>query len=913
MHRVRKIVGWVILLGIAAFFISCSRLSPNQDLPPATAQPPDVSQKVPTNTPKKPATISQDSGGVITFATYSFLIEAYTPILEEFHKQNPEITVQIRDLPATLDTRQIASAADTTLLMFRAPNSGSYFLDLTPFEEGDLTFEPDNFWPGILEACEDTEGRTYGLPVLVEPAGIYYQEKAFDAAGLPYPKPGWTWEEFQKAVNALARTEEGLPVYGFVDDNFIDTPDETLLSPIISHLFDQTGGEIDVDLFKGELQWYLDLVRSGSLYSANIYPEQSTLLSPENAEAWSKAWNETWNTYQGMFMNHPPAMWKGRLDQTYWGKVKMKALPDGSLNMSATSRRIIESEDGIGWVPYPISADGQNDHTTPSTVSCAVISSGTERPRAAWTWLNFLAAHPAVPEWSLAVPAQPSAAEASAYWGRIPEKLREAVRFGMEHGWYSNPYPEAVLAVNQALLKTVAENTGLQVALEEASNSIEPVVLPTPDMTPIIVAPPLPTSAPSATTINYFSLFLGDDRIKNLTEEFRQLHPDITVEVASPSPMGGVAELADAYDCFAWLPEKGLPVDLLQDLDQFLSTEETDVRNDFRPEELNDFSQGGKLFGLPVAYRPYLIYYNADLLAQRGLKPPALDWSYADFIDLINSATSSSEAEPVYGLALEYPTRDIELLLAGRNVSLIDSTGDVPVFLFDTPETRDFVQWLAEQVKSGVILPVTPVTIGTHQENIMTARQLILDGHVAFWMSWFDPSTGGSYALQEAKFPIGFAPIPVPNGTVTWQPNHIALAQYISQRAENPRACWDWIKFLSEQPDSTYGVPARRSIRESEGWKAQVGQEAAQVYQVALEQRRTLSQEDVYSLGPARDWWNELLAEVVSGAEPLPLLAEAQGKADVYTGCLAASSDYQAGSAQQKASAEAACASQADP
>ncbi len=288
-----------------------------------------------------------------------------------------------------------------------------------------------------------------------------------------------------------------------------------------------------------------------------------------------------------------------------------------------------------------------------------------------------------------------------------------------------------------------------------------------------------------------------------------------------------------------------------------------------------------------------------------------MDWTYADFSELISAAASGGE-QPIYGFALEYPTQDTDLFLAGRNVRLVDSSGDVPAFLFDTPETGDSVQWLAEQVKSGVILPVTPFTIGKYPENVQEVRQLILDGRVAFWISYFDSALGGSYSLQDAKFSIGVAPIPLPGGTVTWRPNQVALGMYISRKSDNPRACWDWIKFLSEQPDNSLGIPARRSVRESASWVAQAGPAAA-VYQAALEQRRTLSQENVYSLGPTRDWWDELLAEVIYGADPLPLLADLQGKADVYTACLAASGDYQAGSAQQKAQAENACAGQANP
>ncbi len=78
------------------------------------------------------------------------------------------------------------------------------------------------------------------------------------------------------------------------------------------------------------------------------------------------------------------------------------------------------------------------------------------------------------------------------------------------------------------------------------------------------------------------------------------------------------------------------------------------------------------------------------------------------------------------------------------------------------------------------------------------------------------------------------------------------------------------------------------------------GQEAARVYQAAIEQRRFASQGSVYAPGPLTDWWNALLAEL-------------QKKADGYAACLAASSDDKAGDAEQKAQAETTCAGRAGP
>lgn len=910
----RAVMGSLLLLLMIIVLIfstsACSKRNP-------ATQPDQPTQGAGDPTPasgQPPAGGSSNKPVVITFAAYTFLDEAYKPVIEEFQKQYPDITVQVREAPASVDVRAIASAADTSLLMFRPQSGSDAFVDLTSLQEVDPEAQPDRFWPGILDACKDGEGRAYGLPVTAELTGIFYREQAFEDAGLPLPQPGWTWEDFKKAVDFLSGTENNQRVYGFADDSFVDTPDETLLSSQISDLLSQSDGDIDVDRLEAELQWYLNSVESGSLYSASIYPQRSPFYAPDaDKEAWSKVWNNTWADFHEMFLNHPPAMWKGRLDQIYWADVSLEALPDGSTTMGATSGPIIEGKEGIGWAPFPVSADGQSDRTTPSAVTCAVISAGAENSQAAWTWVKFLAAHPILPEWSLAVPAQPTAAEASGFWSKIPEKLREPVTFAMEHGWYSSPYPEELIAVNQALLRAAAGDVPLRVALVEASNQLATGIVPTPDSAPVVVAPPEPTSPPGETAIDFYSpLFIANERSKTLVKEFNELHPEISVQFATESDIQAVAGLADAFDCFAWLPESELPAEKLVDLNQFLVTEPADLLDDFNPEALDEFSQDGMLFGLPTAYRPNLIFYNADLLAERGINPPAMDWTYAEFMELLQAVTSGGEADRVYGFALEYPTADLDMFLAGQGVRLIDATGDAPEYRFNTVETREALEWLAEQVNAGVIFPVTPLPIGTHEENFEEVRELILAGRVAFWMSWFDEGHGGAYSLYDAPFKIGVATIPLPEDE-SWRPYQPALGQYISRNAENPDACWEWMKFLAERPDSDYGIPARRSVRESEAWAAQVGPEVAAIYQAALEQRRTRKAENVYGLGPVRDGWDAVLAEVVHGAGALPLLDDLQGRADAYSDCLAASADYQSGDAGQRAQAETACAGLISP
>jgi multiple sugar transport system substrate-binding protein/raffinose/stachyose/melibiose transport system substrate-binding protein len=49
------------------------------------------------------------------------------------------------------------------------------------------------------------DGELYDLPVVNVPTVILYNQELFQAAGVPFPKPGWTWDDFRNAATKLKR------------------------------------------------------------------------------------------------------------------------------------------------------------------------------------------------------------------------------------------------------------------------------------------------------------------------------------------------------------------------------------------------------------------------------------------------------------------------------------------------------------------------------------------------------------------------------------------------------------------------------------------------------------------------------------------------------------------------------------
>jgi len=217
----------------------------------------------------------------------------------EFHKQNPSITVQMIILPddyaawESEDWLSLASAADATFLFYdraRLAQNGAYFSDLMPLMEGDVTFQPDDFWPGLLTACQDNDDRTLGVLLSVFFSGIFFDPAAFDSAGLPNPAPGWTWNDFQQAVTTLAHKSGEQADYGFIDSSGFFS---SVLAPQVDAYLVTTNGVIEAETLANQLQWYLDLAGASSLYP---------FTDPAHSQA--------------LFQGKSPAMWRGTLADT---------------------------------------------------------------------------------------------------------------------------------------------------------------------------------------------------------------------------------------------------------------------------------------------------------------------------------------------------------------------------------------------------------------------------------------------------------------------------------------------------------------------------------------------------------------------------------------------------------------------
>ena len=231
---------------------------------------------------------------IITFASVEQNRYHYEPFMEEFHREHPSITVQFvtlseTDTSAKDDLELQASVADTSLLWAGTTDTNvvHFFRDLLPLVKADPKFEPNDFWPGLLTACQDANGHSIGIPLHVSINGIFFDKGTFDAVGYPYPVPGWTLDDFKQTAATLAHENDGVISYGFVDQSNLR---QFILALIIDAHLVEMNGKIDAEKLALDLQWYSDLAESRA-----IEPLRAVTDWVEEAMRWD-----------AMFENTPP-------------------------------------------------------------------------------------------------------------------------------------------------------------------------------------------------------------------------------------------------------------------------------------------------------------------------------------------------------------------------------------------------------------------------------------------------------------------------------------------------------------------------------------------------------------------------------------------------------------------------------
>ena len=788
-------------------------------------------------------------------------------LVEEFEAQNPDIHVTLKPFSEILGLPvgefrmtddfmlKLASSSDAFRVLFLTGMDGEtvrnrLVRDLKPFMDANPIFRSDDFMPGALEAAA-WDGGVWAMPTALDYEIILFDRDAFDKANLPYPKSGWTWDDFEATARTLTRREgDQVTRWGFVRDDFMLTPArlvELRTGPLLDDATIPPTPRFTEAAVKERVQWWADLIlQQGALPFGPL---------PEPTEG-----------------------------ESTWIEQGIAAMSSAAFSGSAWVRS--KQPQSIGIAPYPV--DTPDAKTTALYIEQVAMSAGTAYPQAVWRWLDFLSRQP--PGQSGKIPARRSVAEMTSFWSNLDKETEETLRFAANHAVPSSrlmtDWPAAYEVLNAELRAVFNGDESVTEALTTAQTQVLSDLAAEAGRrsaaTPVVVtvATAEPPPAAGATTITFVPLGsdLGSDPFRDAASQFHKSYPDVVVEIKNPDFAGSsVAVLAGQADCFQTIPSLDDPEALsaILNLDPFLEADLSLSLGDFFPALVDQYRRAGQIWGLPAAAQPYVVEYNRELFDEAGLDAPAVDWTLNEFLALAQALTQESAEGKQYGFVGLYETFDLMLFVERLGGRILDDTQDPPAAAFADPATVEAVQWY---VDLSMRHRVKPVLAGEEEREA-----LIGAGRAAMWAGSFDRYEELSTGVL--PFPAGSdaAPAPILNTS----------GFFISAKATAPRACWEWIKFLTTQPSIVQGLPARRSAAASEAYRRQAGAEQADVYVASIENNQTPS---VFLrligqnwLGPYVFWLEDAYRQIVENGLPAEAaLTQAQEKADAYRACVVA-------------------------
>lgn len=288
-------------------------------------------------------------------------------LYEEFERENSDIKVVIEGIPGPGEyvpkmilshnagvSPDIATLDASSSALFI--NSGM-LQDLTPFIAKDPNFKLSDFYPNIVDIAR-RGSELYAIPNDFTPMVMYYNRRLFDEAKVPYPKPGWTFDEFRATAKALTKKDQ----YGFVFANW----------------------------FPGWIMWLWN--NGGDVFTPDLSRASSALDSDKNVQTVQflremiEVDKSAPTLSQAAAMGVDPFA-NGQAAMTvsgHWAMVGYSAAPKG-----ADGKPKITLAD-LGVVPLP-STQGRSE--TVMYESGYAITKRAKHPEAAWKFIKFMTSY----------------------------------------------------------------------------------------------------------------------------------------------------------------------------------------------------------------------------------------------------------------------------------------------------------------------------------------------------------------------------------------------------------------------------------------------------------------------------------------------------------------------------------------
>lgn len=189
--------------------------------------------RMPTRSPENPESKLAQSFTTIRLLTLgqSATMDA---VISAFHAAHPEYRVEYVPAAAAADKRQMVTtmasqnAVDVMpLIDTRGMVGDMLLLDLEPYINRSR-FDMAGFGPLIDQMR--IGGKLYDLPYALGAPVLVYNREMFQAAGVPLPRAGWTWDDFRTAAKRLTSGSGERKVWGLASDRMLDLTSSWMVS-----------------------------------------------------------------------------------------------------------------------------------------------------------------------------------------------------------------------------------------------------------------------------------------------------------------------------------------------------------------------------------------------------------------------------------------------------------------------------------------------------------------------------------------------------------------------------------------------------------------------------------------------------------------------------------------------------------
>jgi multiple sugar transport system substrate-binding protein len=363
------------------------------------------------------------------------LVVSYRRLAEEFHAAHPELSVEVKAVSGSASLRSaLDTGTDVVLSWSWALNEVGELRPFDPFLETEPSGFLQDYLPPALDAVH-YQGQIIALPADLDVLVLYFNKDLFDQASIPYPAPGWTWNDFVTLAQSVTRPlADGAMQYGFYPSNalpaYLPFVAQEMAALWGDDLLNPQALRLDSEPVVRAIQWYTDLVLVHR-------------VMPTPAEAHRQ-------TADPIALGRAP-MWLGWVSER-----------GGRLST-------VEWKFRWGAVPLP---KGSTDRTI-SIMATYAIPISSSQPENAWRWIRFLADHF---EQNSGLPARQSLLRDARLRQSLGDEQADVFLQAVREGILASPTPQFEIyaaALDQAVRDILERGQPVEEALRNAQRRVE--------------------------------------------------------------------------------------------------------------------------------------------------------------------------------------------------------------------------------------------------------------------------------------------------------------------------------------------------------------------------------------------------------------------------------------------------------